>query len=177
MRYFSGFCLNTEEGLFEEIIGEYSNNPYVVVGFSYGAIKALEYVYESKKRIERLILLSPSFFIGRPASFLKMQRLYFRKDPAAYIGKFMANAAYPADERVLKPFLSPGTLEELEELLTYEWPEEKFDLIAGRGTKIEVFLGGRDKIIDAKVAHAYFKKLAESYFFKEYGHILQEGEE
>jgi len=38
------------------------NSDYCVAGFSCGAQQAFEYVYHSKKRIDRLILLSPAFF-------------------------------------------------------------------------------------------------------------------
>ncbi len=176
MRYFSGFSLSGEKGLFDEIVGPYEKNPYVVAGFSYGAIKALEYAYSCRERVERLVLLSPAYFMGRPKVFVKTQRLYFKKDPSAYLDKFLENAAYPADKNLLLPFVTAGTSQELEELLTYPWPAEKMQEIAARGTVIETYLGARDKIVDAKEAHSFFKNLGDSYLFKQYGHILREGE-
>jgi len=176
MTFFSGFCLEGEEVLFDEIIGDDAKNPYLVVGFSYGAIKALEYVWECKRRIDRLLLLSPAFFVGRSRAFVKAQTLYFRRDPGAYIDTFLANAAYPADRKLLDPFAVRGGLEELRELLTYGWPEERLDRLRSRGVKIETYLGAEDRIVEAERAHAFFRNFGESYLFKAYGHILHEGE-
>jgi len=51
MVYFNGFSLQDEEDLFEEYVIE---SDLYVVGFSYGAQQAFEYVYQSKERIDRL---------------------------------------------------------------------------------------------------------------------------
>ena len=58
-KYFNGFSLQNEEELFSEYLLQ---SELCVAGFSYGAQKAFEYVYKSKERIDRLILLSPAFF-------------------------------------------------------------------------------------------------------------------
>ncbi len=173
MRYFSGFGLSGEAKLFDEIIAPYEESPYVVTGFSYGAIKAVEYVYGSSGRVDRLILLSPSYFIGRGRAFVKTQMLYFRKDPSAYLEKFIENAAYPADKSLLSRFCADATDKDLEELLTYPWADEKLREIERRGTLIETYFGAEDRIVDAKAAHDFFKNFGESYLFKEYGHILR----
>lgn len=175
MRYFSGFSLQNESILFDEFLKEYRGNPYVVAGFSYGAIKALEYVYKTEERVERLLLLSPSYFLKSSKAFKKAQKLYFKKDPSHYLSGFLKNAAYPAEDSELSSFLKMGTLKELEELLEYEWPEEKLRSVASRGVKIEIYLGGKDKIIDAMEAHNFFKNFGQSYLFKPYGHMLKEG--
>ncbi|WP_457599641.1 pimelyl-ACP methyl ester esterase BioV [Hydrogenimonas sp.] len=176
MTFFSGFGLEGETALFNEIIGSDADNPYLVAGFSYGAIKALEYVERCDRRVDRLVLLSPAFFKGESRAFVKAQILYFKKDPEAYFETFLTNAAYPADKKLLEPFAVRGSVEELEELLTYEWPEERLDRLLGRGVAIETFLGARDRIVDAGAAHAFFRNFGESWLFKPYGHILHEGE-
>ena len=51
MTYFSGFCLHDEEALFERFL---MRNDFCVAGFSYGAIKALNYALTSQKRIDTL---------------------------------------------------------------------------------------------------------------------------
>ncbi len=173
MRYFSGFGLDGEAALFDEIVAPYEENPYVVAGFSYGAVKAVEHVYGGCERVERLILLSPAYFVGRGRAFVKTQMIYFRKDRSAYLEKFLENAAYPAHKCLLDRYLADANDSELEELLTYPWPDEKLRGIQRRGTKIETYLGAKDKIVDAEAAHRFFKNFGESYLFKEYGHILR----
>ncbi len=175
MRFFSGFSLQNESILFDEFLKEYRGNPYVVAGFSYGAIKALEYVYKSQERVDRLLFLSPSYFLNRSKGFKKAQKLYFKKDPSRYLSGFLKNAAYPAEDSEFSSFLKMGTLKELEELLEYEWPEEKLQSVTNRGVKIEIYLGAKDKIIDAMEAHDFFKNFGQSYLFKTYGHMLKEG--
>ena len=52
--------------------------------------------------------------------------------------------------------------------------DAKIDLekVISRGTRIEVFLGADDKIIDSKEAYEFFKEYATVYFIKNKGHIL-----
>ncbi len=176
MRYFSGFALGGEAGLFDEIIAPYKDNPYVVAGFSYGAVKAVEQVYGGCERVERLILLSPAYFAGRGRAFVKTQMIHFRKDRAVYLEKFLENASYPAQKSLLERYRADATVRDLEELLTYPWSVEKLREIERRGTKIETYLGAKDKIVDAEAAHDFFKNFGDSYLFKEYGHILRGGE-
>ena len=59
MRYFNGFSLSNEEKLFSDYLVD---SDLCIGGFSFGALKAFEHVYNSKERIDRLILLSPAFF-------------------------------------------------------------------------------------------------------------------
>ena len=116
MIFFSGFSLANEEGIFEAYLKRYAENPHVVAGFSYGAIKAVEYALSTDRRIDRLILLSPAYFAGRPESFVKMQCIHYRKNPAAYIEKFFENAAFPASFNLV-PFFREATPDDLEKLL------------------------------------------------------------
>ncbi|MCF6201373.1 MAG: pimelyl-ACP methyl ester esterase BioV [Hydrogenimonas sp.] len=175
MRFFSGFSLEGEEVLFGEFLKSYKKNPYIVAGFSYGAIKALEYVYRCEERVDRLLLLSPAYFVQKSEAFKKTQIIYFKKDPAKYLKSFFKNAAYPADSSLLDPFMKNGTLEELKELLEYEWPKDRLKSVAERGVKIEIYLGMKDRVVDAQEAHNFFKEYGQSYLFKPYGHILKEG--
>ena len=145
MNYFNGFSLKGEEALFSSYLIE---SEYCVAGFSYGAQQALEYVYNSKVRIDRLILLSPAFFQTQKPSFIRTQLRYFEAGQEAYVKQFLANVTYPSVLN-LSDYLKVGTTEELEALLTYIWDEEKIKKILDRGTTIEVFLGKKDKIIDA----------------------------
>jgi len=56
--------------------------------------------------------------------------------------------------------------------LRYRWEEKKLREITARGTVIEVFLGGRDKIVDTQAALDFFEPLAVTYYIKEAGHLL-----
>jgi pimeloyl-ACP methyl ester carboxylesterase len=168
MKYFSGFSLCNEERLFSDYL---VNGDLVVSGFSYGAQKAFEYVYHAQERVDRLILLSPAFFQNQKASFIRTQLRYFEVGKEAYVKQFLLNAASPSSLD-LASFLEVGSREELESLLTYRWDEEKIKKVLERGTVIEVFLGGKDRIIDAQEAFDFFGPLTTTYFIKDAGHIL-----
>ncbi|SFP18489.1 pimelyl-ACP methyl ester esterase BioV [Hydrogenimonas thermophila] len=171
MIFFSGFSLKNEEELFYDYLNNVKENPYVVVGFSYGAIKALEFTANSNERIDKLILISPAWFCNKSKAFIKTQLLYYKKDADAYTKTFLKNIAYPANLDLSK-YIAPATLFDLEKLLTYQWPSEPFKICKNRDIIIETYLGGKDKIIDAYEAHEFFRQYSESYFFKNVGHIL-----
>lgn len=169
MIYFSGFCLQNEEELFTQYL---LDSLYCVAGFSYGAQQAFEYVYHSKARIDRLILLSPAFFQRRKPSFIRTQLRYFEAGKEAYIKQFLANVTYPSSLD-LSSYLKVGTKDELEALLTYQWESKKIQEVLARGTVIEVFLGTKDKIIDVQETLDFFLPLTTTYFMKSVGHVLK----
>ena len=167
-RYFSGFCFKNESELFDEYL---ISNDFTISGFSYGAIKAFEEAFSTKKRVDKLQLFSPAFFQIFDDKFKRMQLMYFKKDANAYCQNFLTNVIYPLQADISKYF-ELGTIEQLEELLNYKWSEEKLQSLVDRGTKIEVYLGGVDKIIDASKAKEFFKNYATVYYIKEKGHLL-----
>ena len=167
-KYFSGFCFDNESELFQEYI---EINDFTISGFSYGAIKAFESVYNSQKRVDKLQLFSPAFFQTQDAKFKRTQLMYFKKDAIAYCENFLKNVISPINKDISKYF-KLGTKAELEELLNYEWSEEKLQDLVNRGTKIEVFIGGVDKIIDSQKAKDFFVNFATVYYIKEKGHLL-----
>ena len=97
--------------------------------------------------------------------------MYFKKDANLYSQSFLENVIFPKQIDISKYF-KLGTIEELEELLYYEWKEEKLQKLLDKGIKIEVYLGGVDKIIDASKAKDFFKDFATVYYIKEKGHLL-----
>ncbi len=170
MIYFSGFCLRDESELFAEY---YIDNLYTVVGFSKGAIDAFEFVYNSTKRIDRLILLSPAFFQAQKSSFVRTQLRYFDRGQDNYISQFISNVKYPSDIN-LSSYLEIGSKDELENLLSYEWDIDKLKEIKDRGIMIEVFLGSEDKIINSDKAFEFFSNNSViTYLIKKVGHILR----
>ena len=168
MKYFNGFCLENEETLFNTYIQE---DDTCIVGFSYGAQKALEYVYHSNERIDRLILLSPAFFQTQKPSFLRTQLRYFEAGQKDYIENFLRNVTYPSNFD-LSDYLHLGTKKELNTLLSYQWDRNKIEEILNRGTIIEVFLGDKDKIIDFNEAKLFFTQTT-TYTIKNVGHLLK----
>jgi pimeloyl-ACP methyl ester carboxylesterase len=168
MKFFNGFSLQNEESIFDEFL---IKSEYAVAGFSYGAQQAFEYVYSSKSRIDRLILLSPAFFQTQKASFIRTQLRYFESGQEAYVKQFQSNVSYPSDLD-LSDYLKTGTKEELNDLLTYQWDDKRLKELHDRGVSIEVFLGEKDKIIDSQAALAFFSPLATTYFIKGAGHTL-----
>lgn len=167
-RYFSGFCFKNESELFNEYL---VNNDFTISGFSYGAIKAFEEAFSTKKRVDKLQLFSPAFFQIFDDKFKRTQLMYFKKDANAYCQNFLSNVIYPLQTDISKYF-ELGTIEQLEELLNYKWSEEKLQSLVDRGTKIEVYLGGVDKIIDSSKVKDFFKNYATVYYIKEKGHLL-----
>ena len=168
MNYFSGFSLQGEQELFGAYLTKQAG---VVAGFSYGAQQALAYALKSTKRIERLVLLSPAFFQTQKPSFKRAQLRYFDTGKEAYVSQFLRNVAYPSKVD-LTPYVKVGTREALDALLHYEWDAQHLRTLQKRGVCIEVFLGGKDKIIDADAAYDFFAPLATTYFIKEAGHLL-----
>ncbi len=168
MRYFNGFSLKGEEKLFKDYLIE---SDFTVAGFSYGAIRAFEEVYNSKLRVDRLILLSPAFFQNHKKSFIRTQLRYFKLDRDSYMKEFLKNIAYPSDIE-LSSYLSNGTISELEYLLSYRWSQDRLLELIKRGVTIEVFIGGMDKIIDSKIAFDFFSKITTTYLLKDKGHIV-----
>ena len=168
MRYFNGFSLQNEESHFSDILIE---SELCVAGFSYGAQQAFEYVYKSKERIDRLILLSPAFFQTEKPSFPRTQLRYFEAGKEAYVQQFLENVSYPSDID-LRKYLQLGTKKELNALLIYTWERRKIEEVLARGIIIEVYLGEKDKIIHAKEALSFFTPLTTCYLMKEAGHLL-----
>ena len=168
MRYFNGFSLCGEERFFDDYLVE---SDTTVAGFSYGAQEALRYALHASHRIDRVILLSPAFFQNQKESFIRTQLRYFTSDKDAYVTAFLRNVAYPSGVD-LTPCLRLGSKEELEALLTYRWRAEDIRTLLGRGISVEVFLGAKDRIIDAEAAYAFFGQLTTTYLIKERGHLL-----
>ena len=166
--YHSGFCLKNESELFGEYLIE---NDFTVSGFSYGAIKAFEEVLNSNQRVDKLQLFSPAFFQTKDKKFKRMQLMFYKKDKIAYCNNFLENITYPSSIDCNKYFLS-GTYSELDELINYEWDEDKLERLVNKGVKIEVFLGSDDKIVDRLKTKKFFMKYATVYFIKNVGHIL-----
>ncbi|MDD5406107.1 MAG: pimelyl-ACP methyl ester esterase BioV [Sulfurovaceae bacterium] len=161
--------MQNEQELFESFLDK---SDYTVAGFSYGAQKAIEYASNNTQRIERLILLSPAFFNNCSKSFLRTQLHYFSINKDQYLQNFLTNICLPYSNVGLEKYISGGNVEQLEELLIYNWSEDKLLSLQKKGIKIEVFLGGEDKIIDSKSAFDFFSKYATTYLIKKAGHLL-----
>lgn len=169
MKYFSGFCFQNEEALFEPYL---IPSDFTVAGFSYGAIKAFEYALTCQTRIDTLQLFSPAFFQHKDAKFKKLQTLSFAKNTQSYCETFLQNVISPSSFDVT-PYVCQGTLEELNELLNYAWDEAKLQALMDKGIKIEVYLGEKDAIVDALTCKDFFVPFASVYYCKRVGHILK----
>ncbi|MFA5453865.1 MAG: pimelyl-ACP methyl ester esterase BioV [Sulfurimonas sp.] len=170
MKFYSGFSLKNEEHFFSDYI---NRSDYSVCGFSYGAIKAFEDVKEQlelKKRVDTLQLISPAFFQTKDEKFKKLQLLGYKKSRDAYLKEFMASCFLPYEKMVVEQ--SQNSAEELEELLNYMWEMDELKSIANRGVKIEVYLGGKDRIIDVKSAKEFFLEVATVTYIKDANHFL-----
>jgi len=171
MQFFSGFSLQKESYLFKDYIND---TKYTVVGFSYGAIKAYEYVQKTiaaKKRVDTLQLLSPAFFQTKNAKFKRLQLLSYSKGEIVYLKQFIKLCFDPYEKKIVEQ--KKSTKKELEELLNYEWDLDELDNLVQKGVKIEVYLGENDKIIDVEGAREFFTKVSTVTYIKEANHFLQ----
>jgi len=171
MLFFSGFSLRDENYLFSDFINK---SQFSICGFSYGAIKALKYTKEQLalgKRIDTLQLLSPAFFQMKSEKFKRLQMLSYAKDKDAYMKQFIGGCFYPFDKKQLLHVETKR--EELSELLSYEWDMKELQSIVNKGVKIEVYLGGKDAIIDVKSAREFFLQVATVTYIKDANHFLQ----
>ncbi len=160
MKYFSGFCLKNESVLFKDYL---EDGEFVVAGFSYGAQKALDYVLNSSKRIDKLQLLSPAFF-DYPPKIIEINLKAFKNDKKKYIENFFKKAGFFNEK-----FLGECTEEDLKRLFTFNW--EKIKRV--KGINIEIFLGEYDKILALKKAYKFFKPYGDVYFIKKANHFLR----
>lgn len=171
MKFYSGFSLKNEEHFFDAYA---SRSHYTVCGFSYGAIKALRYVKEQLdlgKRVDTLELLSPAFFSTKDEKFKKLQLLGYRKGRDLYLSEFIKSCFMPYKEKKVE-HNSSDSIEDLQDLLYYEWNLQDLSYLAKKGVKIEVYLGGEDKIIDAESAKEFFLQVATVTYIKEANHFL-----
>jgi hypothetical protein len=170
MKFFSGFSLQKEAHFFEPFIAE---SDYSVCGFSYGSIKAFEYVEKllsEGKRVDRLQLFSPAFFQSKDEKFKRLQLMAYRKNEDEYLRQFLNACFLPYERREVVRDVT--VLEELEELLNYEWNKNALHTLCESGVIIEVYLGGRDQIVDSIAAKEFFLDVATVTLIKEGNHFL-----
>ncbi len=166
--YFNGFALQDEVHFFSEFMDE---GEYVISGFSYGAIKAFKEALNATTRVDKLQLFSPAFFQTKSSKFKRLQLMGYRKNSDLYLEKFTENCFSPyAVEDVT---YAEHSVDELEELLTYEWDLKALQQLADRGTRIEVYIGGVDKVIDVGPAYTFFLPVATVTLVKRANHFLQ----
>ncbi len=171
MKFYSGFALEKDDVFFEDLIQE---SPFFIYGFSYGAIKAYLHVkkaMEEGKRVDRLVLFSPAFFQTKSEKFKRLQKMAYRKNKEQYLQNFLYScfAPYTLKEITLKN----SSLEELEELLEYKWDINGFQKLKNQGVAIEVYLGGKDNVIDVDGAYEFFTQIADVTYIKKANHFLQ----
>ncbi len=168
MKFYSGFSLRDEQEFFKEYLKVSS---YTVAGFSYGAIKALLHVRDSKQRIDTLQLLSPAFFQDKDEKFKRLQMMAYKRNKQKYLDTFINGCFSPYSK---SKTLHVNTREdELKELLYFIWQKDTLHEIQERGVKIEVYLGEKDAIIDADKAKEFFLEFATTYYIKDANHFLE----
>ncbi|MEA2071977.1 MAG: pimelyl-ACP methyl ester esterase BioV [Campylobacterota bacterium] len=171
MKFFSGFSLKNEEYLFELYL---DTSSYTVSGFSYGAIKALNTtlkMIDNSQRVDRLQLLSPAFFQTKDEKFKRLQLMSYKKNELLYMKQFLGGCFYPYEQKIVENIETD--ISDLKELLEYEWSLETLKKIEAHGVKIEVYLGGKDAIIDADAAKEFFLEVSTVTYIKEANHFLQ----
>lgn len=169
MTFYSGFSLTNDRHFFDAYI---LDNDYTVAGFSYGAIKAAIYAVNANSRIDTLQLFSPAFFQTTKSSFKRLQLASFFSDPETYCKRFIYSCFAPAEMQDLD--VNVGTIEELNELLKFVWDESLLQKILDKGIRIEVYLGMKDRIIDAAAARDFFITYATVTSMPNANHFLQE---
>jgi hypothetical protein len=171
LKFYSGFSLCKEKNLFEAYI---KISEYTVCGFSYGAIKAFKHVkqeLDNSNRVDTLQLFSPAFFQTKSDKFKRLQTLSYTKHKEKYLSEFINGCFYPYKHKNIQH--SQTSLAELEELLYYEWNLDELKYLEDKGVRIEVYLGGEDKIIDLSSAQELFLEVATVTYIKSANHFLQ----
>lgn len=171
MNFYSGFSLRDEEYLFTQYI---KRSDFTLCGFSYGAIMALKRALEEieqGRRVDTLQLFSPAFFQTKEEKFKRLQLRAYSKNRDVYLKQFIASCFSPYNQKIIKQ--RETHLDELKELLEYEWELEKLQTLEDKGVKIEVYLGGKDAIIDVEAAKDFFLQVATVTYIKEANHFLQ----
>ncbi|RUM62979.1 MAG: alpha/beta hydrolase [Sulfurimonas sp.] len=171
MRYFSGFSLVDDQKFFTAYLVD---SEYTVSGFSYGAIKAFEYVRHTNRRIDRLQLFSPAFFQNRDVRFKRLQLLGFCKDADAYVQQFTSNCCAPFKCKNIT--IKKGSYEALQELLEYVWDRDALEALCRRGVILEMYFGSEDAIVDVAAAKAFFQPFGTTFFINGASHLLQREE-
>ncbi|MFK5937442.1 MAG: pimelyl-ACP methyl ester esterase BioV [Sulfurimonas sp.] len=171
MRFFSGFSLKDEVYLFDKYI---KKSEYAICGFSYGAITAFKKTLDmlnAGERVDTLQLFSPAFFQSKDEKFKRLQLISYKKNQAAYMEQFISSCFSPYGKKIVKH--KDTTMDELKELLYYEWSLDDLKKIELSGVKIEVYLGGEDRIIDINAAKEMFLNVATVSYIKSANHFLQ----
>lgn len=169
MRFYSGFALSGDQHFFDPYL---KHSDYTVAGFSYGAIKAAQYVANTNERIDTLQLFSPAFFQTKKESFRRLQMGGYIKDTERYLDNFLTSCFAPSP--VAPVSIGSNDAQTLEELLYFEWTSELMESIRSRGTRIEVYLGLEDQVIDVEGARDFFLPYASVTTIRKGNHFLQE---
>ena len=171
MKFYSGFSLKNEEYLFRDLI---KTSEYTICGFSYGAIKALratKEVLDKGKRVDTLQLFSPAFFQSYDEKFKRLQLMTYKKNKELYLKQFISSCFEPFEKKIVGQ--TNTTIDELRELLEFEWSVDELQNLLERGIKLEVYLGGKDKIIDVNAAKELFLEVSTVTYIKDANHFLQ----
>lgn len=169
MRFYSGFALSDDQHFFDPYL---KHSDYTVAGFSYGAIKAAQYASDAHERIDTLQLFSPAFFQTKKESFRRLQMGGYFKDSERYLDNFLTSCFAPLPKSLIR--LGDNNADVLEELLYFEWTSELMEAICAKGTRIEVYLGVEDHVIDVEGAREFFLPYATVTSIKRANHFLQE---
>ncbi|MGP1561908.1 MAG: hypothetical protein ACTTIC_07475 [Helicobacteraceae bacterium] len=179
MLYFSGFGLQNERVLFEDLLRG-GGGPRTFAGFSLGAVQAFECALggigssgtnrscTETGGVRDLDLISPAFFMDKSTEFKRDEILRFERSHAGYMRAFYGKLGIK--DRTMQKM---PAVQDLKLLLHYKWRAGDFAALKGRGVRIRVFLGGADGIMNARAALEFFKPLCTVYFFKGKGHILR----
>ncbi len=172
MRFYSGFSLKNENHFFDDFL---KKSDYTVNGFSYGAIKAFEYVkkqLKDGKRVDTLQLFSPAFFQTKSKKFKRLQLVAYEKNEEIYLKQFIESCFFPYEKKSIE-HSNNSHKDELKELLEYEWSISELEEVVDNGVKIEVYLGGEDKIVDADAVKEFFLEVSTVTYIKKANHFLQ----
>lgn len=170
MMFHSGFSLSNDKIFFDNFL---KKSDYCVAGFSYGAIKAALYTAQADERIDTLQLFSPAFFQTKKESFRRLQMGAYLNDPVGYTEKFVESCFAPCPVREVE--LNPDANEhQLRELLYFVWEDTLMQTIKAKGTRIEVYLGLEDRVIDVVGAREFFIPHATVTSIRSANHFLEE---
>jgi len=165
--FYSGFCLHGEERLFDLYLPAFGD---FVAGFSYGAIGAIKYALDNES-VKNIILLSPAYYAHKEQEFKETQLAAFEADPNLYKLKLLKKSGLKEEESEL--YGKDGTIEELRELLFFDWNSANLASLIDRGIKVEVFIGSGDRVVEPHASSEFFGQFAKVYTLENKNHILR----
>lgn len=155
---------------------------YDISGFGFGAQKAYDEAFlriSRGRRVNKLILLSPAFFgngkMNQSDKILQIKAFEENKKIYTFnLLKLMGEENNLMEKNpTSKDFVLKIKSSDLYSMFDYIWDKKKIETLSYRGVSTEIYLGGKDKTINALKISEFFAPHATIYLIKKANHFLK----